>query len=164
MLFGNLREIGNIQDLLKMTLKNNQKKDWGKLLFTRDNLSQKEIAQKVGVSEATVCRWAKDDKWDLQKASLTITREEALTRIYCQINEINAAIMKKDEGQRFAIGKEADALSKLAAAARSMETDASVTETMEVFKRFLNWLRGVDINKAKEFVEYQDNYIKTILK
>lgn len=140
-----------------------QKKEYAKLLFLRENMTQKEIAAKTQVTEKTIGKWIKEGNWMQLKASVIITKEEALKRTYRQINEIHNAIEKKEAGQQFATGKEADSLAKLAAAARSMETDVSVSDTVEVFKRFINWLRSVDIEKAKEIVELQDKYIKTLL-
>ena len=33
------------------------------MLYLKDNLTQQEIAEKVGVSRQTIARWAKEDKW-----------------------------------------------------------------------------------------------------
>jgi len=145
-------------------LKIQHKKDWAKLLFLRENISQKEIAAKVQVTEKTIGNWIKKEDWDRLKASVIITKEEELKRIYMQINEINSSIESRAEGKRFADNREADILSKLSAIAKNLETNVSLSETIEVFKRFLNWLRPVDLEKAKEFINYQDNYIKSILR
>jgi transposase-like protein len=148
----------------KSTMTNNQKKDWAKLLFLNDNATQKEIALRVGVTEKTVSSWVNKEDWEQLKSSVIITKSEELKRIYMQINEINTAIFSKEKGQRFASTKEADILSKLTAAARSLETETSVSDVIEVFKRFLNWLREVDLDKAKDLVILQDAFVKSIMK
>lgn len=140
-----------------------QKKEWAKLLYLKEKITQKEIAEKVGVTEKTVSKWVNIEKWENLKASITITKEDTLRRLYMQINEINSAIEKKPEGERYATGKEANDLAKLATAAKMLESEASISETMEVFKRFINWLRPLDLLKAKDIIVLQDNYIKTIL-
>jgi transcriptional regulator with XRE-family HTH domain len=145
-------------------LKLQNKKEWAKLLFIKENITQKEIAQKVGVTEKTISKWVNTENWEQFKASIIITKEEGLKRIYMQINEVNSAIEKKPQGERYATGKEADILVKLAASARSLETETSISDVIEVFKRFINWLRPIDLEKAKEIIIMQDNYIKTILK
>ena len=38
-------------------LSNLQKKEWAKLLFTKENLTQQEIAERVGVSRVTINKW-----------------------------------------------------------------------------------------------------------
>ena len=141
-----------------------QKKDFAKLLFLKESYSQKEIAQRAGVTEKTLSLWINKEDWARLKSSIVITKEEELRRIYAQINELNSHIEKKDVGARFANNKEADTLSKLAATARALETDASLSDVIEVFKRFLNWMRGVDLQKAQEIVQLQDAFIKSILK
>lgn len=141
-----------------------QKKEFAKLLYLRESLTQKEIAEKVGITEKTISLWIKKGNWSQLKTSFIITKEEELRRIYIQINELNNFIESREEGKRYASAKEADTISKLATSARSMETDASLSDVMAVFKRFLNWMRNIDLDKAKEFIEYQDAFIKTLLK
>lgn len=139
-----------------------QKKDWAKLLFLKSTLNQKEIAAKVGVSEKTLSKWVNDSKenWLALQSSYVITKENELRRIYIQISEMNNTIANRDEGERFASSKEADALSKLAVAAKSLESETSISETVNVFKEFTEWLREVDFAKAKELIEFQDAFIK----
>ena len=57
-------------------LTNAQKKEWAKTLYMRENLTQQEIAERVGVSRVTVSNWVRAGKWEEQKAGLTLTRQE----------------------------------------------------------------------------------------
>ena len=41
-------------------LDNKQKKEWAKTLFLTTNMTQAEIAEKVGVARISVVRWAKE--------------------------------------------------------------------------------------------------------
>lgn len=141
-----------------------QKKDWAKLLYLKENLTQKEIAARVSVTEKTLSKWVNEGKWDMLKSSVIITKSEELQRIYLQINELNDSIFSREKGQRFASNKEADSLVKLTATARNLETDASVADVIEVFKRFSNWLRSVDLEKAKDLIVFQDAFIKNIMR
>ena len=59
-------------------LTNEQKKDWAKMLYTKETLTQAEIAERVGVSRVTVNNWINKENWEQLKASVTITREEQL--------------------------------------------------------------------------------------
>jgi len=147
-----------------MAAKRSQKKDFAKLLYIKESLTQKEIAEKVGITEKTLSLWINKENWSQLKTSLVITKEEELRRIYIQINEINNSIETRENGQKFSSPKEADTISKLAAAARAMESDASLSDVIEVFKRFINWMRAIDLDKAKEIIVYQDAFIKTLLK
>ena len=57
-------------------LTNTQKKEWARTLYLRENLTQQEIADRVGVSRVTVSNWCRGGKWEEQKVGLTLTRRE----------------------------------------------------------------------------------------
>lgn len=141
-----------------------QKREWAKLLYIRENLTQKEIAERVGVSEVTINKWIKKYKWDELKASITITKEEQLKNLYHQLAEINKAIANRKDGNRFASSSEADTITKLANAIQKMEGDIGVADIISVGERFINFLRKVDLEKAKETMFFYDSFIKDALK
>ena len=144
--------------MAKLTTK--QKKEWAKTLYLKENLTQQEIADKVGVARQTVIRWVQKEKWEELKTSLTLTREEQIANLYRQVAEINGVIVQRPEGERFANSKEADILGKLAAAINKMETDVGIKDICEVGTKFADWLRMVDLERAKEFVSLYDAFIK----
>ena len=144
-------------------LTNKQKQDWAKVLYLKENLNQKEIAGKVGVTEKTMSRWVNDGNWDMLKSSIIVTKEEELRRIYMQINQLNSHIFAKEEGKQFADSKEADTLTKLTAAARSLETETSVADIIEVAQQMCNWIKRDDLSKAQELSTLFDAFIKTKL-
>ena len=141
-----------------------QKKEYAKILYTQLRLTQKEAAEKSGVSTKTINKWVNDEKWDDLRSSFIITKNQQLKRLYAQINEINTAIEKRPEGERYANSKEADTLVKLTAAASSLESETSIAETVTVFINFIEWLRTVELPKAQDFGNYMDDYIKTLCK
>jgi transcriptional regulator with XRE-family HTH domain len=137
-----------------------QKKEWAAMLYLKENLTQQEIADKVGTTRVTVNKWAKDEKWAERKAGFTITREEQIKNLYRQIAEINDVIVNRDKGERFASPTEADTLSKLSSAIKKMETETGIAEIVSVGTRFLEFLRTIDLDKAKEFTQFFDIFIK----
>ncbi|MBK6819853.1 MAG: DDE transposase family protein [Bacteroidetes bacterium] len=147
-----------------MSLSIAQKKEWAKLLFLKENLLQKEIALKVGVTEKTLSGWINKENWEQLRTSLIITKEEELRRIYIKIGEITTFIMNKEEGQRFANSKKAYTLNKLDATARSLETDTSIAEIIEVAKQFIVFVRKEDNEKSKELTKLFDEFIKSKLR
>lgn len=141
-------------------LTNAQKKEWAKTLYLRENLTQQEIADRVGVSRVTVSNWVRAGKWEEQKAGLTLTRQEQVANLYRQVAEINRVISTRAEGERFPNSKEADILGKLSAAIRNMEQETGIADIISVLTAFIEWLRPLDLDKAKELTRLADAYIK----
>lgn len=145
-------------------LTNRQKKEWAQLLFTKENVTQKEVAARVGVSVQTMSKWVNAGKWEELKVSVTITKEEQLKNLYRQLAEINKAIAEREAGKRFSTSGEADTISKLAVAIEKMESDIGLADIISTFRVFLNWLRGFDIAQAQELTPIFDTFIKSRIK
>lgn len=144
-------------------LTNTQKKEWAKTLYLKENLTQQEIADRVGVSRVSVSNWVRAGKWEEQRAGITLTREEQVRNLYRQVAEINRAIAARDEGSRFATSQEADIIGKLSKSIRQMETEAGIADVISVLTRFIDFLRPLDLEKAKDVTNLADAYIKSIL-
>lgn len=144
-------------------LTNVQKKEWARLLFTRENLTQAEIAERVGVSRVTVNKWIHAGNWEQLKVSITITREEQLKNMYRQLAELNSVISEREKGIRFPTAAEADAISKLANAIKKLETDVGLADITSVFSDLLKWLRAFDPEQARQVTPTLDAYVKSKL-
>lgn len=140
-----------------------QKREWAQLLYTKENLTQKEIAERVGISVQTMSKWVTKFKWDELKVSLTITREEQLKNLYRQLAEMNKAISERD-GNKYPNAAEADTITKLANAIDKLETETGLNEILSTFKEFLNWLRKFNLEEAQRLVPLFDDFVKTKLK
>ena len=66
-----------------------QKKDYARTLYLKDNLTQQEIADKVGVSRKTVNRWVTVEKWEEMRVGMTLTKEQQVASLHRQVAEIN---------------------------------------------------------------------------
>lgn len=144
--------------MAELTVK--QKKEWASLLALKENMTQAEIAKKVGLSRQTIIKLAKEEKWEERRTAMTLTREEQIGNLYRQVGEINKAIGNRPEGERFATSKEADILGKLSSAIKKMEGDAGIADIISVGTRFVEFLRPVDLEKAKEVTRLFDAFIR----
>lgn len=138
-----------------------QKREWAKTLYLKENLTQQEIAERVGVSRVTVNNWISKNGWEMLKTSITITREEQLKNLYRQLAELNKAIMDKPEGGRFPSAAEADTISKLSNAIKKLETEVGLSDIISVFSDLLKWLRASDPMQAKEVTPLLDAFVKS---
>lgn len=155
-----IKEYKKMRDLTQKT-----KKEYAQMLFTRENLSQAEIAEKVGVSRVTISRWAKDGHWDELKVSITITRDEQLKLLYRQLAELNRTISERntEEGPRYATAAEADTITKLSKAIKKLETDVRLDDIISAFSQFLTWMRSFDIEETKRIAPFFDAFVKSKL-
>lgn len=141
----------------------NEKRELAEYLYTSGAIStQTELALRVKVSEVTISKWKNKYKWDDKRKSLLVTRGEELRNLYDQLSELNQWIKDREQGQRFATSKEADTLRKLTASIRELETEVSIGQTIDVFIGFNDWLQKVNHDKAKEMIELQDAYVKSL--
>ena len=77
------------------------RKDYARMLYLKDNLSQAEIAVRVGTSPQTITKWKAEGNWESLKANFVISRQETLSRTYAQINQIFDSLESNDlEGTR----------------------------------------------------------------
>ena len=140
-----------------------QMRQWAMSMYLNENRTQAEIAEACGVSRQTIIRWAKADKWDEHKASLTMTREEQIKNLQRQIMEINNGILGREQCKRFASPKEADTIAKLTTAINKLETELGIHEIVSTAQRFIAWLRPVDLELTKTFTRLFDKFIKSLM-
>lgn len=141
-------------------IKNDQKKNLARDLYVLGTYTLEEIASKVGSTRQTISKWAKEQYWEELKAGMSISREELLKNLYRQVSDINESINMREPGERHANVKEADTLSKLSSAIKKLESDVGISDIVAVGIRFTNWLRNVDLDKAKEFTMIWDAFLK----
>lgn len=143
-------------------LKASQRKEYAKLIFLRENVTQQEIADRVGVSRVTVNKWVKE--WEGLKLNLLQTREERIASTLSQLDELDRSIAAKEEGKRFPTTAEADIRRKLTADLEALEQEASVRDIYNVSRGLLDYVRRIDLDRAKEISDYFDSYIKDRMK
>ena len=139
---------------------NQQKKEWAKLLYTKEQMLQKEIAEKVGVTPKTVSKWVTTEMWDKLRISRSVTREEQLSHLYSHLSEINASIASREDGERFPNAKEADTITKLSSSIDKLERESGVGEVVSAFSQFVRWLRERNLEEAQRIAPLLDDFVK----
>jgi predicted transcriptional regulator len=71
-----------------MAIRKQVEKDLAKVLFVNEGVSQKEIADRLKVTEKTVSKWAKEGNWEKLKISLLVTKDNQLTGLYDQLQAV----------------------------------------------------------------------------
>ena len=144
-----------------MSLTASEKKNYAWLLFKDGTLTQKASADRVGTSEQTVSKWKEAEGWDQKRRGLLSTREEMLYEIWEIFENTKNAIKQKGS---IANSKDGDAMLKISATIKNLETEISISEVFEVGKQFIHYVQKVDFERAKEIIDFYDGFIKECLK
>lgn len=132
-----------------MSLSRKQKKEKAQQLYTYTELTQKEIAEIVGVSEQTMCRWVKEG-WDELRAANKLTLQQVVKNLYAK-----AMALAQDPAAN------ADQIAKISASIDRLTRDkTTLVHYIEVFKEFDNWLlMNGFAQEAKRFAALQREFI-----
>ena len=137
-------------------------KEYAKSLYLAGGYTQKEIAARVSVTENTILKWIKAEKWDSLKKSLLTTKKNQLTFLYDQLDYLNTEISKRET--KVAVGKEADIIIKLTSAINRLETETSIGDIVEVAKNFIEFIKPQDLQLSKKITDLFDAYITSKMK
>lgn len=137
-----------------------QKRGYAKLLFTKEKLTQKEIAIRIGISQNTISKWASEDNWEAAQKSLMLTREEQLRNMMEELDILNCEIAKS--GRKYATKEQAYIRDTLVQNINKLEIEVTAHETYNVAKEMIGYYRGIDLDKAKTLAEDFDEFIKTL--
>jgi len=140
-----------------------QKKEWAKLLYTKENLTQAEIAERVGVTRVTVNKWINAENWETLKVSISITNEEQLKNLYRQLAEIQNTILNREDGARYAMPAEAEVIRKLTISIKQLQAELGLSEITSVFGGLIQFLRTYEPKRVKEIAPVLDAYVKSKL-
>ena len=144
---------------------NNRAREFAKIIFLNEpHVTVAEIAERVGCSDKTIYKWKKEGKWEEMKTSLLMEKMAILAHYYRQLKEWNEYVDNKPEGERFLLSKESDAVVKITAAIKNLETDTNVADKIETGKEFLTFIRKIaEPSIVKEIAFLFDAYIKSLL-
>lgn len=136
-----------------------QVKHYAQILFVEHGLNGKEVAEMVGKSEQTISAWKKKYNWELLQTSFMTIRKNELARLYKQLSIINDAV---DGLENCIPSKELrlarnDVINNIAA----LHHETPLSAVIDIFMDFQDWLRGVDLDKAKDMMLLMDAYIKS---
>lgn len=144
-----------------MGLKKEQEKEYAKLLYIKEGLTQKAIAEKIDVTEKTISKWVSDGKWADLKKSLVSTRTSVALSLQTQLDLLQQAIGKRED--QLGTQRELDTMAKLATAIKKLESDANIGDTINVAMGFCQFVSQTEPSIHKDVTRLFDTYIKTLM-
>lgn len=154
-----------------MGVSKTQEKEYARILYVSERLTFKEIAERVGVTEKTIGKWADLDNWDKLRKSLLTTRQSQLVHWYNQLEAINEYIAERPDlvikgktepnplQKNIPTNAEADTMSKITSNIQRLETEIGLGEYVEVSRKLLTFIQSIDLDDAKRFKNYIDEFI-----
>lgn len=137
-------------------------KEIAQILFLQNKLSQKEIAEKLEVSQQTVTRWAKAGNWDSLRKNLLTSKSARLSELYDELEEFNRMIKEKED-YKVASSKEADARRKLIMDIKALEGRYSIAQTTSIGMEFCEFVKTAAPNVADKVLNLYNAFVnKTI--
>ncbi|MDR1865985.1 MAG: terminase [Bacteroidales bacterium] len=131
--------------------------------------TQKSVAEKTGMSEQTVSRWADREEWAQKRAGMNITRPELVNKSLMALNRILDQVQASDDLEL--VASLPDKLSKFAAAIEKLDRKGNIVHVIESFLSFSKWLeerKTFDRELKPEIIlavsKYQDLYINEHIK
>lgn len=144
-------------------LTNEQKKAWAKTLYTRETLTQAEIAERVGVSRGDCEQLDRQRKLGAAEGFHNHHTGGAAEEPVPAAGGTQQRHHGKPEGERFPNAAEADTISKLSNAIKKLETEVGLADIISVFSDLLKWVRTYDSMQAKEITPLLDAFVKSKL-
>lgn len=132
------------------------KKKLARELYMLDTMTQKEIAERVGVTPNTLGKWVKKEKWNTILAASLSTKHETLARIDKAISDV---FDKAEEENRKLDSGDYDALSKLQKVRNSIDKEISLDVIIEVFTEYNTFLMAKNPELARENNKFQDQFV-----
>lgn len=145
-----------------MAVRKEIEKEYAKLLFIKHGLNQKQVAERVKVTEKTLAKWIIDGKWNDQKRSLMSTRTNIIRELENQIELWKDAIANRED--KLVSSKEADMLIKLVSGIKKFETEIGVGEIVTTMMELISFIQPIDFEFSKRLSGYADAYIKSKIK
>lgn len=153
-----------------MTKKESEQKRELARLYYMQGESQKTIAEKVGVSAATINKWVEAGSWKEKKAGQNVTRPEIVNKNLVLISRLLDRLNSEDIDLKD-VGKIVDQVSKLAASIERIDKKANVIDAIEVFTALNRWLEArmewdgdITPELLAQIERYQDLYISEQVK
>lgn len=136
-------------------VKDPQKYEYAYLLYMQ-KIPQKEIAERVGVSQQTLVKWKDEGGWEYKRVAKTVSRDQIINKVLLRINEM------LDSEEEF----NADEFSKAANQLSKLKQGCTIDDIADILTRFGDWVieqSASDKTITTEFVQQltrlQDKYL-----
>lgn len=137
-------------------MKSSEKAEIAKALFLTTEKTQKEICEIVGWHEKTFREQKTKGKWDSQKETKTLSKQQIITLLHEQTLLMVQTV--KAEG-RLMKTSEVDCIVKLTSSIEKLENTETIETYINVFEEYTKWLLTLNVPLAQENNLWQDKFM-----
>jgi transposase len=148
----------NGSKIQKMSKGKDAEKKIAQALFVHSDMKQKEIADKVRVSEKTIGKWISEGKWEALKAAKNTTREAIISKKYKLLEGLVDNNLQKQEQGTLTTG-DIDAEHKLSMSIKSLQNEETLSGYIQAFTPFLKYVQEQDPATGKKLAEYSQSFL-----
>ncbi len=124
-------------------------KNLAEKLYMANELSQKEIAENLDVSEQTICKWVAEGNWAVIRKSLTTSKSQQLALQYEILAYLNKSAKEAIEDDDPATNPDYDAIAKVSKSIERLEKDAGIADILQTGIKFIKFTSRENIEEAK---------------
>ena len=140
------------------------KKEMAQILYVKNGLTQKQIAELTEISVPTINRWASKYQWKKFKATHIMGKVNTLQNLYEQMIELQNDIKTRPEGKRYPNSKEADTIVKITSSIEKLESGTPVNTVVEVFTESGDWLhKNIGYKGYREWILLGNKYVEHLI-
>jgi hypothetical protein len=134
----------------------NERKEWARTLYTRLDYSLRDVALTVGMEEAIVRQWIRADAWDEIRTSLLLSKTSQLRVLYGQLEKLTTKLT----GDELLTAKDIDQYTKCVNNIQALEAFPAISEIIEIFDLFIQWLRKKDLALTQKLIVQLDAFLE----
>lgn len=112
-------------------------------LYMNTDLTQAQIAQRVGINQKTMSEWVRKGDWAVQKAANNVTRKKVIVGYLMQLQKLREVIDARPE-HPYPTASEADTITKITKAIKSLERGLTLSDYITALEELTKF--GMKIN------------------
>ncbi|MCS7029479.1 MAG: DUF1804 family protein [Bacteroidia bacterium] len=124
--------------------------------YMNSDLSNGQIAKLLAISERTVDKWAKQDKWAEIKKARVVSATNIEKLAYEVSNKFMQGLAKKEE----VLVGDIDAIAKMSAALEKISGKTNLSNRIAILTDFVQWVQIQHPNHAEDTAQLAQEYIK----
>jgi transcriptional regulator with XRE-family HTH domain len=128
-------------------------------LFMETDLTQKEIAERVKVTEKTISQWKQTEEWEIQKSAMNITPKKMIAGYYIQLEKLRQDIAAREKNP-WPDASEADRIHKVAKAMKLLQKDLTLSDYINAFEQLFKFINVSDPKLASAVLDFQNEFIQ----